>query len=218
MLAGAAAACLAAALLAAPALATSVKGQVAQPPRRPAGYWRVESGVVPVQPAAPRPDTVVVLQGWKGAAPAAKTVTVEIAGLQANPPVVVVGEGSVVEFKNGDRVPHDLSVPDQPSLMPLERLAPDKMRRQRFAEAGAYLVRCAEYPHVAVSVIVVSSPYYAVVDEKGNFKIADVPEGKGTLRVWSQGRWAHEQELEVAGKSVDVPVKVTGAAAAKESE
>jgi len=212
MLAGGLLACLGGAALAAP-----VKGKVALSPdlkagRRYRGYWRVENGIVPVTPASTSGETVVVLQGFKGQMPPPKTVTIELANLAPNPPMVVIGEGSVIEFKNSDKVPHDLSTIDQPSLMPLERLMPDKIRRQRFSEAGAYLIRCAEYPHVAISIVVVNTPFVVATDDKGLFKLPDVPDGKGTLRVWSHGRWVHEEPIEIAGKPVDVNVKLAGSA------
>lgn len=179
--------------------------------RRNMGYWRVENGNVPIQPAASRGETVVVLAGPKGQAPGAKQVSVEIAGLQASPAVVVVGEGSVVEFKNADKVAHELSTPDQSSLMPPERLSPGAVRKQKFLVAGGYLVRCSEFPHIAISVVVVASPYFATADDKGGFRIGDVPEGKAQLKVWSHGRWVHEEEVDV-GKAGDLQLKVsTGA-------
>jgi hypothetical protein len=211
----AAGAVCAAALWGAAALAAPVKGTVSLPSnlkggRRHLGYWRLENGNVPIQPAPYRGDTVVVIEGLKGAAPTAKTTTVEIAGLQLSTPVLVLGPGSVVEIKNNDRVGHVLGIAESPNIMPVERLMPNALRRVRFNEPGGYFVRCEEYPHIALSVIVVSSPHYAVADEKGAFKIADVPEGKGNLKVWSRGRWVHEEAIDVAGKGVDTVVKVSG--------
>lgn len=194
------------------AVAAPVAGKVTLPTelkagRRHHGYWRLENGIVPVAPASARGDTVVVLTGTKGQAPAAKTITVEIAGLQATPSTVVVGEGSVVEFKNNDRVPHDLSTPANTSLMAIERLPPRGVRRQKFSTAGAYVVRCTEYPHMIVSVLVVNTPHFAVVDDKGAFKMPDVAEPKAALKVWSDGRWVHEQEIDTAAAG-DLQVKV----------
>jgi plastocyanin len=211
----AAAACAAALSLPALVAAAPVRGTVSLPSsmktgRRHQGYWRIENGNVPVAPAPYRGDTVVVLEGMKGAAPSAKTLTVEISGLQVSTPLVVVGPGSVIELKNNDKVPHDLGIPESPNVMPVERLAANQVRRARFSEPGAYLVRCAEYPHISLSVIVVGSPNFAVVDEKGAFKIADAPDGKGTLKVWSRGRWVHDEPIEVSGKPLDTQVKVTG--------
>lgn len=203
-----------------PASAAPVKGTIVLPAelksgRRHLGYWRVDNGNVPVQPPPHRGETVVVLEA-KGQPPPARTVTVDISGLQAVPPTVVVAEGSVVEFRNSDKVPHDLHTPGQESLMALERLKPGALRRQKFLVAGGYVVRDLEYPHLAISVVVVNTPHHAVADEKGGFRIADAPDGKATLKVWSHGRWVHEEEIEV-GKNGDLQIKVSGApAAAKE--
>jgi plastocyanin len=204
------------------AMAATVKGTVSLPAelkndRRFVGHWRVENTNVGVQHASLRGGTVVLLVGPQFQVIPPKNVSVEIAGLQANPAAVVVSEGTVVEFKNADKVAHDLSIPNQPQVMPPERLSSGTVRKQRFATAGEYLVRCTEYPHIVISVIVTSSPLFSVVEDKGGFKIADVPEGHATLKVWSNGAWVHEQEIDVTAKGLDLSVKVQGSSAAKEN-
>ena len=174
------------------------------------GYWRLENGNVPVQSAGgAKAETVVVLEVTKDThAPAARTVTVEIGGLDARPRLVILGPGSVVELKNTGKVTHEFSTPDNPSFMPVERLNPGTFRRQKFAAPGGYLIRCAEYPHIAVSAIVVTSPYFATLDEKGNFSIPDVPDGKAILKVWTRGKWAHEEEIDTSKKEA-LSIKVS---------
>jgi hypothetical protein len=198
-----------------PARAGTVKGVVhladeANSTRLYQGYWRLENGNVPVQSAGgAKAETVVVLEVTKNTpAPAARTVTVEIGGLDARPRLVVLGPGSVVELKNTGKVTHEFSTPDNPSFMPVERLNPGTFRRQKFSAPGGYLIRCAEYPHIAVSAIVVTSPYFATLDEKGNFSIPDVPEGKAILKVWTRGKWAHEEEIDTSKKDA-LSIKVS---------
>jgi plastocyanin len=196
------------------AQAAPVRGTVSLPPdvrvpRRFVGHWRVDYASVVGQFGVPA-GTLVVIQGAKGQAPAAKMVSVEILGLQANPPSLVVSEGTVVEIRNSDKVAHELSIPGQPEVMPTEMLRSGMVRKQRFGSAGEYVIRCSQYPHIAISVIVTPSPYFDTVDEKGGFRL-DVPAGKATLKVWSGGRWVHEQEIDVPERGLDLAVKVAGA-------
>jgi hypothetical protein len=205
------------------AFAATVSGKVSLPEelktgRRFLGHWRVENTTIPVQPPVARGDTVVVLVGPKPQVLAPKNTPIEIVGMQANPSTVVVGEGAVVEFRNSDKVTHDLSIPGRPEVMPPERLSPGTVRKQRFGISGEFVVRCKEYPHVVASVIVTSSPFFAAADEKGSFKLLDVPEGPATLKIWSGGRWVHEQTIDVTAKGADLTIKVPSASAKEPSE
>jgi hypothetical protein len=201
---------------ASPALATvfTVKGTVKLPEgarstRLYSGYWRLENGNVPVQTVGgAKAETVVVLEDLKGAhAPPARTVTVEIGGLDARPRLVIMGPGSVLEIKNTGKMTHELSTPENTTLMPIERLPPGAARHVKFENVGGFVVRDGEYPHIMISVIVVDSPYYSTLDERGGFSIAGVPEGKAKLRVWTRGAWATEQEIETS-KREDLSIKV----------
>jgi len=210
-----------------PAFAGTVKGTVRVPDnvrsgRMNQGYWRLENGNVPVRPSTRKPGTIVVLDGISGThPPPPKTVSVEITGLSATPRYVVVGPGSVIEFKNTGKITHELSVPADETLMPVERLNPGTFRHQKFGVPGGYLVRCSEYPSLAISVIVVDSPYFAVVDDKGTFSIPGVPDGNANLKVWAGGRFAHEESIETNGKDLSIRIenaKNANQPEAKESE
>ena len=172
------------------------------------GYWRLENGNVAVQNSGgAKAETVVVLDNLKGKAPSARTVTIELGGLDARPRLVVVGPGSVLEIKNTGKVRHELSTPDTPQLMQVESLPPGGVRRQKFDAVGGYVIRDSEYPHIMISVLVCDNPYFAALDEKGAFSIAGVPEGKAVLKVWTHGHWAAEQEIDTASKD-ELVVKV----------
>src|SRR5450755_3742434 len=199
------------------AWAGAVKGTVKLPEnarstRLYQGYWRLENGNVPVQnTGGAKLETAVVLENVNGShPPAARTVTVELGGLDARPRLVVVGPGSVIELKNTGKIRLELSTPATTTVMQPETLPPGGTRRQKFDAVGGYAIRDAEYPHLMISVIVVDSPYYATVDEKGSFSIAGVPEGKANLKVWTRGKWASEQEIDTGSKE-ELVVKVSSA-------
>jgi hypothetical protein len=205
---------LAATVAPARANANTVKGTVKLPEgarstRLFSGYWRLENGNVPVQTVGgAKAETVVVLEEVKGARPPPpRTVTVEIGGLDARPRLVIIGPGSVLEIKNTGRMTHELSTPDTTNIMPVERLPPGAARHVKFETVGGYVVRDAEYPHIMISVIVVESPYYSTLDEHGAFSVANVPDGRAKLRVWTRGAWATEQEIDT-GKKEDLSIKV----------
>ena len=184
------------------AFAETVRGRVVlsdtfQNPRRFPGYWRVENGTVPITPPTNADPPVVLLTGLKGEPSTAKTYTVDIQGFAASKPTLVVSVGSVVEIRNGDKVAHDLSIPGQETLMPLQRLGPGGLRRQKFVVPGAYEIGSAQYPHLTIAVLVVDNAFASACDAKGNFKIGDVPVGKASLKVWAQGQFVHEQSLDV---------------------
>ena len=206
---------LASLLSAAPAAAAgTVKGSVKLPEgarstRLHHGYWRLENGNVPVQNSGgAKAETIVILENVKGAkAPPARTVTIELGGLDARPRLVIAGPGSVIELKNTGKVRHELSTPETPKAMPLETLMPGAMRRARFDGVGGFVIRDREYPHIMISVIIADNPYFSALDEKGTFSIANVPEGKATLKVWTRGKWAAEQEIDTGSKE-ELTVKV----------
>jgi hypothetical protein len=187
------------------AWAGTVRGVVKMPDatrstRMYSGYWRLENGNVPVQMSGgAKVETVVVLENVKGAhAPSARTIPIDMGGLDARPRLVITGPGSVLEIKNTGKVNHELSTPDTPSVMPLETLLPGKIRHARFDSLGGFVIRDSEYPHIMISVIIVGTTYFSAVDDKGSFSIPNVPDSNATLKVWARGKWVAEQQIDTA--------------------
>lgn len=205
-------------ILATTASATPVHGTVALPaePRGPDhdAHWRVENGVIGIGPRVPDPrlDVIVAIDG---AAPTdakvADKATVELHGLRLDPRVVVVPVGGTVEFKNSDRVPHTLYIEHATSLMKPEPTPSGQARAQKFYATGEYHVRDEEFPHIDGDVLVLQTPWFVRLDDKGQFKI-ELPEGKYTLRVFWHDKWVLAQPLEVGPKPSEVSIQVPSAA------
>src|SRR5450432_4488368 len=137
---------LAATAMPARSAGNTVKGTVQLPDgarstRLYSGYWRLENGNVPVVTVGgAKAETVVVLKDVKGAhPPPARTVTVELGGLDARPRLVIVGPGSVLEIKNTGKMTHELSTPETTTLMPAERLPPGSARHVKFETVGGFV-------------------------------------------------------------------------------
>src|SRR5438445_10029621 len=58
---------------------------------------------------------------------------------------------------------------------------------RRLTRPGVVRVRCDAHPHMFAWLIVHDSPYVAVTDDRGAFRIADVPPGTYKVTMWHEG-------------------------------
>lgn len=198
--------------------AGSVRGTVTLTPEvralfdAPVGHWRVENGVIAVGPRVPdlRSEVVVVLFGTSIGAPKPDaSATMELHGLRLDPRVVVVGPGATVLIKNADRLPHTLSVDG--GLLSTVTLPAGQTQTVKVSNPGEFNVRDQDYPHIEGTLVVAQTPYMALVDDKGGFRI-DAPDGKYTLKVFfrhgGMGGWVLSQPLEVGGRTTEVSLTI----------
>jgi hypothetical protein len=200
------------------ARAATVRVSVTLPAEAPDGresQWRAENGILPIGPRVPDPRTEVVVvlepKGGRAEKDAKKEAaplpsTMELHGLRLDPRVCVAAVGATIEFKNSDRVPHTLYVERATTLMPPLPTPSGQSRRQKFDVAGEYRVRDEEFPHLQGTVVVVASPYFGRLDDKGASHL-EVPAGRYTLRVFYKGAWV-TQSIEAGPKNTDVAIQV----------
>ena len=98
--------------------------------------------------------------------------------------------GDRSRVKNSDAVVHNtrglmgtstvfnVAVPHREQLVEITR---------RLTVPGVVHVRCDAHPHMSAWLIVHDSPYVAVTDERGAFRIADVPPGTYRVTMWHEG-------------------------------
>ena len=163
---------------------------------------------------AERPGTVVVLENISGVhPPPPKTVTVEIAGLDAQPAWSWWAPARWSSSRTRARSPTtvDAGRPDADAAR-----APDpRDRHQKFGAPGGLPGSLLRYPHLAVSVIVVDSPYFAAGGREGELSIAGVPDGKANLKVWRAAAGPRSRRSTSSGKE-ELTVKVADKAKKKD--
>ncbi len=128
------------------------------------------------------------------------------------PHVVVVQQGTTVEFLNSDAVGHNVY---WPSISGNKKLSHnlgtwpkgDKKPFQ-FNDLGAASLLCNVHPEMSGYVVVVPTPYFAVTDKDGNFEIKNVPAGKYTLKTWSEDGKPTTQAVDVSGATTTVELTV----------
>lgn len=111
------------------------------------------------------------------------TVVVDQLNLTFVPRLIVVEPGTTVDFANSDPVLHNVFSPNMPPFN-LGLYPRTTSRQHRFAEPGAYVILCHIHPEMVAYVVVVPTPYHAVVDAEGQFAIGDIPSGEYALHVW----------------------------------
>lgn len=114
------------------------------------------------------------------------------------PRVLVIPVGSTVEFLNSDPLLHNVFSPSGDSLAFDLGTYPDgESREHTFDVPGTWVVLCQVHPEMVAYVVVVPTTYSAVTDERGTFRIEDVPAGAYVARVWHAKARTHEQPAQV---------------------
>ncbi|MBI5463592.1 MAG: carboxypeptidase regulatory-like domain-containing protein [Ignavibacteriales bacterium] len=125
--------------------------------------------------------------------------------LMFHPHVLPIVVGSTVDFLNSDDVLHNVFSPDQcAEKFNLGTWPKGQIRSYTFKNPGCVPVMlCNVHPEMEAYVIVLETPYYAVSEKDGSYRIKDVPAGSYTLKIW------HEK---LKGESVSVTVPEKGEA------
>jgi len=164
------------------------------------------------------PDSSIVLRGralanvvvWLADVREGKTLPIERRTEIVNeecrlvPRVQGVVVGTTVNVRNEDRLAHStrflrggaggdtlavIPLTDDGEVVPNEHLS---------SKSGLVAAACVQHPWTRGYIAVFESPYYAVTDESGAFRIDSVPPGKYRLLVW------HEREESQVEREVDV--------------
>ncbi|MFQ5881879.1 MAG: carboxypeptidase regulatory-like domain-containing protein [Candidatus Methylomirabilales bacterium] len=137
---------------------------------------------------------------WDG-----KGATLDQRGCVFRPHVLVTPPGKFT-ILNSDRILHNFhsySVKNPP----MNRAQPGfrKKMKVEFKQPEVVKITCDAHPWMAGWIVVADDPYVAVTDEKGNFKIENVPPGTYTLEVWQETLGTAKQQVTVkAGETVKV--------------
>ena len=124
-------------------------------------------------------------------------------GLMFSPHIMIVQQGTAVDFLNSDTVQHNVFWTaigaDKKAAHNLGTWPKGDKRAFTFAKPGVVPVLCNVHPDMAGYIIVSPTPYFAETDESGSYKIKDVPDGSYTLAVWHEGAKNQSKPVTVSG-------------------
>jgi plastocyanin len=190
-------------LLLLPALAHAAGGEVS-------GEVTVIDGK---KPRKDRSGVVVYLEGVPspaGAPPGSAPSAMRQREQQFSPRVVAVQKGGKVEFPNDDKIFHNVFSLSQPAKFDLGLYKSGTSKSVTFDRPGTVDVYCNIHPEMVATIKVLDTPYFAVSDKDGRFKIAGVPAGTYPVVAWQpRGEPARGSVTVGSGGTATVRLTVT---------
>lgn len=104
--------------------------------------------------------------------------------------VSAVALGDRVRVRNSDTILHNThGFMGKPTLFNLALPNKDQVIdiTRRLRKPGVVRILCDAHPHMSAWMVVHDSPYVAVTDERGAFKIDDIPPGTYRVTMWHEG-------------------------------
>jgi len=124
-------------------------------------------------------------------------------GLVFQPHVSAVQVGTTVDFLNSDSVAHNVfwtSIGGNKKLNHNMGTWPKGERKSfKFDTPGAVPVLCNVHPEMSAYLVVVPTPYFAISDQTGTYRIENVPDGNYTVNAWREGAKDQSKLVSVSG-------------------
>jgi plastocyanin len=108
-------------------------------------------------------------------------------GCRYSPHVLLVPAGAPIKVLNGDDILHNVHT--QGRVNPPVNVAQPQFKKEmsiQLDEPETVSVRCDTHEWMSGVIVVMEHPYYAKTDEKGAFRLSDVPAGEYTVDVWHE--------------------------------
>jgi plastocyanin len=132
-----------------------------------------------------------------------KPVVMDQKSLLFQPHVMAVPVGATVQFVNSDKVQHNIF---WPSISGNRKMSHNmgtwptgEKREFKFDTPGVVPLLCNVHPEMSGYIVVSPTPYFAVTDASGAFRIADVPDGSYTVSAWREGMKIQSKPVTASG-------------------
>lgn len=124
-------------------------------------------------------------------------------GLLFQPHILVVQQGTTVDFLNSDNVAHNVFWPsvsgNKKAGHNMGTWPQGQKKGYKMDTPGVVPLLCNVHPEMSGYIVVSPTPYFAETDAQGNYKIADVPDGSYKVVAWHEGDKPSTQEVTVKG-------------------
>jgi len=156
-------------------------------------------------------NVYVHVQGVKGAS-GSGSITLDQQGCNYHPRILAAQVGQTLIIRNDDSTLHNIhSISKKYDFNQSQPTAGLTFNVPLKYEEVMLHVKCNVHPWMTGYIGIVDSPYFAVSDDQGNFKLSNVPAGRQTIEVWHELYGPLTQTVDVkAGGTVNVEFSYTG--------
>jgi hypothetical protein len=156
---------------------------------------------------------VYVKSGAQKAAPTGEAPTLDQVNCMYEPYVFGVVAGQKFKVKNSDPVLHNVHpTPKNNKEMNFAQPVKGQVNEVTFDKPEVMVrIKCDVHPWMFSYAGVQEHPYFAVTDKDGNFKIANLPNGKYTIEAYHLKGGAKTQEIDVTGDKKDLNFELEAA-------
>jgi plastocyanin len=130
-----------------------------------------------------------------------KKINLDQKDCEYHPHVLAFPVGSPVEINNPDGILHNIH--SYSKANPTFNIAQPKFKKTvevKIEKPEAINVKCDVHGWMNGWLVATETPYVAVTDASGNFKLTDVPAGSYTVEVWHETLGKTSQKVTVKGK------------------
>ncbi len=131
------------------------------------------------------------------------------ANIAFSPGTLIVPAGATVRFPNMDKVRHSIYSFSKAAKIDIQLYGRDETRSHTFAVPGSVSLGCKIHDQMRGYIKVVDTPYAAKTDHNGQVRIAQLPGGAATLKLW------HPALRSRTGEHVEAVTLVEGQATAR---
>jgi plastocyanin len=117
------------------------------------------------------------------------------------PHVLAVLVGTEVEFLNSDNELHNVRARQSKTELFNISIPPQRKSRRTLKQEGIVTLLCDVHPEMSAYIVVTQNPFFTKPDEKGNYRIGNVPAGTYTLKAWHEKLKPQSKEVKVSGES-----------------
>jgi plastocyanin len=156
-------------------------------------------------------SAVVFIDGVKAGTPPRQPVVVDQRRRTFKPHVSAVMLGTTVLFPNHDTVYHNVFSYREGKQFDLGLYPVGSTQRVHFDRPGLVKIYCNIHSTMSAFIWVLENPYFAVTDDSGSYRIAGIPAGAYTVRVWHEklGERAEAVRVAASGTTALDPVLET---------